>query len=493
MSHHLLIATAAADVDNRERSAAFLRFLIAPSLPAGDGSVELITIPLDDDPRVKAITGALFEPEGAGPFPAVIHLTGCEGPNSASAVKLQRVFVDEDVAQGEAVLILDLFSAARPRERRLRQIARHGLPHAARRRRLCGAEGVGPKARHRCESDGPPGIWRRSDRGGAGCPPERGPQAWRSRLQRRRHVRPVARRRLEIPRRARSRRPCGMKLRIAEKPQRVALLAQDLRATMARSWATSRGPRFAPRVVRQARPCSGPPDTRSPLLSGRNPAARILSVALVALSVALSASAALAGSDYPPGLFENSPVVGPGGQALANPAGLPAGCRNPDRPDPPIPTPTNPAPGLSRRRRAALCGRRGTALCRSPETSGADRADGRVLRRHRDEDFRQPRGRPAGARGVRSSSTRARLLARDDLRFAHILNWRAVDALLRGARRRAALQKPMPPPFREGPSFWSGPKSSRSQSAADDPRLLAGGFLPCGRRVRKLLGVIVLQ
>ncbi len=58
-------------------------------------------------------------------------------------------------------------------------------------------------------------------------------------------------------------------------------------------------------------------------LSGRHPAARILSLSVVALSVALSASTALAGSDYPPGLFENSPVVGPGGQALANPAGPP--------------------------------------------------------------------------------------------------------------------------------------------------------------------------
>ncbi len=90
----------------RQRSSVFR----APPLPAGDGSVEVISIPLDDDPRVKAITGALFEPEGAGPFPAVIHLTGCDGPNSASAVKLQRVFVDEDVAQGEAVLILNSFA-----------------------------------------------------------------------------------------------------------------------------------------------------------------------------------------------------------------------------------------------------------------------------------------------------------------------------------------------------------------------------------------------
>jgi hypothetical protein len=59
--------------------------------------------------------------------------------------------------------------------------------------------------------------------------------------------------------------------------------------------------------------------------SDRSPGARILTAAIVALGVALSASAALGGSDYPPGLFENSPVVGPGGQAPANPPGPPAG------------------------------------------------------------------------------------------------------------------------------------------------------------------------
>lgn len=109
MNRHLLIATAAA-VWTTVAVGSVPPSSVAPPLPAGDGSVEVITIPLDDDPRVKAITGALFEPEGAGPFPAVIHLTGCEGPNSTSAVTLQSVFIDEDVAQGEAVLILDLFT-----------------------------------------------------------------------------------------------------------------------------------------------------------------------------------------------------------------------------------------------------------------------------------------------------------------------------------------------------------------------------------------------
>lgn len=47
-----------------------------------------------------------------------------------------------------------------------------------------------------------------------------------------------------------------------------------------------------------------------PLDRTRRP--RLLTAAF-AVGLALAASGALAGSDYPPGLFENSPVVGPGG------------------------------------------------------------------------------------------------------------------------------------------------------------------------------------
>lgn len=53
------------------------------------------------------------------------------------------------------------------------------------------------------------------------------------------------------------------------------------------------------------------------------PAAMSLPVA--ALAAALAAAPALANSDYPPGLFENSPVVGKGATAPAGP---------PDAPDP---------------------------------------------------------------------------------------------------------------------------------------------------------------
>ncbi len=108
MYRHLLIATVAA-VQISATLGGIPPPSVAPAPPVGNGFVEVDTIPLDD-PRVKSITGVLFEPEGSGPFPAVVHLTGCDGPNSASAVKLQRVFVDDDVADGVAVLILDSFT-----------------------------------------------------------------------------------------------------------------------------------------------------------------------------------------------------------------------------------------------------------------------------------------------------------------------------------------------------------------------------------------------
>jgi hypothetical protein len=47
--------------------------------------------------------------------------------------------------------------------------------------------------------------------------------------------------------------------------------------------------------------------------------------ALVALAVAFAPPAAYAGSDYPAGLFENSPVVGPGSSGATGPSNPDAG------------------------------------------------------------------------------------------------------------------------------------------------------------------------
>jgi hypothetical protein len=65
-------------------------------------------------------------------------------------------------------------------------------------------------------------------------------------------------------------------------------------------------------------------------LSARASGATLLSAALVALSAALAASPAVADQAYPPGLFENSPVV-PHGQPNGEPA--PTQPSGPDGPD----------------------------------------------------------------------------------------------------------------------------------------------------------------
>ena len=42
--------------------------------PIGGGYTNVIAIPVND-PSVKEIAGALFKPQGAGPFPAVVYMT----------------------------------------------------------------------------------------------------------------------------------------------------------------------------------------------------------------------------------------------------------------------------------------------------------------------------------------------------------------------------------------------------------------------------------
>ena len=46
--------------------------------PIGGGYANAIAIPVDD-PTTKNISGALFKPPGAGPFPAVVYMSGCIG------------------------------------------------------------------------------------------------------------------------------------------------------------------------------------------------------------------------------------------------------------------------------------------------------------------------------------------------------------------------------------------------------------------------------
>lgn len=74
---------------------------------AGDYSaVERIPV---DDPQARAVTAALFMPQGAGPFPAVIVLSGCAGVGPDVPV-VKRLLADYGPA-GVAVLVLDSFTA----------------------------------------------------------------------------------------------------------------------------------------------------------------------------------------------------------------------------------------------------------------------------------------------------------------------------------------------------------------------------------------------
>jgi dienelactone hydrolase len=77
--------------------------------PIGGGYTNAIPIPVDD-PATKAIAGALFKPAGAGPFPAVVYMSGCYGLNSPSELALERSVIDHLLAKGVATLIVDPFT-----------------------------------------------------------------------------------------------------------------------------------------------------------------------------------------------------------------------------------------------------------------------------------------------------------------------------------------------------------------------------------------------
>ena len=77
--------------------------------PIGGGYTNAIPIPVDD-PATKAIAGALFKPAGAGPFPAIVYMSGCYGLNSPSELALERSVIDHLLAKGVATLIVDPFT-----------------------------------------------------------------------------------------------------------------------------------------------------------------------------------------------------------------------------------------------------------------------------------------------------------------------------------------------------------------------------------------------
>jgi dienelactone hydrolase len=69
--------------------------------------VAVVNIPVDDA-KTKFVAGALFEPKGAGPFPAVIILSGCAGVGPDAGV-VRRVNADY-LPNGIATLVVDSFT-----------------------------------------------------------------------------------------------------------------------------------------------------------------------------------------------------------------------------------------------------------------------------------------------------------------------------------------------------------------------------------------------
>ena len=75
----------------------------------GGGYTDVIAIPVND-PTIKTIGGALFKPAGAGPFPAVVYMSGCGGIDGPYQRAHQKTTIDHLLAKGAAILIVDSFT-----------------------------------------------------------------------------------------------------------------------------------------------------------------------------------------------------------------------------------------------------------------------------------------------------------------------------------------------------------------------------------------------
>jgi len=73
----------------------------------GKYPVAVVNIPVAD-PKTKFVAAALFEPEGAGPFPVVIILSGCTGVGPDAGI-VRRVNADY-LPKGIATLVVDSFT-----------------------------------------------------------------------------------------------------------------------------------------------------------------------------------------------------------------------------------------------------------------------------------------------------------------------------------------------------------------------------------------------
>jgi dienelactone hydrolase len=89
--------------------------IIFPTVPLaqtptmGGGYKDVISIPVEDS-NVKAIAGALFKPDGKGPFPAVIYMSGSSGIDGPLDRGLQEALIGHLRSEGFATLIVDPFT-----------------------------------------------------------------------------------------------------------------------------------------------------------------------------------------------------------------------------------------------------------------------------------------------------------------------------------------------------------------------------------------------
>ena len=77
--------------------------------PIAGGYTNVTAIPVND-PAIKAISGALFKPTGAGPFPAVVYMIGCAGLDPPPIRAQLKTDIDHVLAKGMAILVVDSFT-----------------------------------------------------------------------------------------------------------------------------------------------------------------------------------------------------------------------------------------------------------------------------------------------------------------------------------------------------------------------------------------------
>ena len=141
--------------------------------PIGGGYTNVIPIPVDN-PTTKNISGALFKPDGAGPFPAVVYMSGCAGTQHPSRSKFGKGHDQPRLRKRRCHLDRRSVHAAQRkrhgtawplRENRGPASQREGLGRVCdpgRQRRRCGGKAPSIYARHRPQSNLLAGLldWR---------------------------------------------------------------------------------------------------------------------------------------------------------------------------------------------------------------------------------------------------------------------------------------------------------------------------------------------